>query len=72
MEKNKAKDLETEIAMRKLGLEREFSSVTEGFGDLRAFMNGEDGAEPVRESEKPSGPWRLRNLTSKTAGWWRM
>lgn len=68
MKKNKAKDQETEISLRKLGPESETSSVTEGFGDRRAITNG---AEAV-ESEKPSGSWRPSNLALKTPGWWRM
>ncbi|KAF6237834.1 hypothetical protein HO173_004035 [Letharia columbiana] len=71
MRKNKAKDQETEIAIRKLGPESETSSVT-GFGDFPAVTNLEDGAEAVRVSEKPSSSWRPRELFSKTPGWWRM
>lgn len=72
MRKNMAKDMETEIALRKLGPESETSSVTEGFGDLRAVMNLEDGTDAVKESEKPPGSWRPWNLALKTPGWWTM
>ena len=70
--KNKSKDEEKEIAMRKLGPDSETSSMTEGFGDVPAVTNLEDGAEVVRELGKPSKSWRPGNMTSKTPGWWRM
>lgn len=68
--KRKAKDQETEIAMRKLGRESEASSVS--FGDLRAVTNLEDGADAARELERPPGAWRPSSFASKTPGWWRM
>lgn len=70
MRKDKAEDQETEIAMSKLGPESEASSVNEGFGDLRADTNLEDGADAVRELGRPSG--RTGYLASKTPGWWRV
>lgn len=72
MKKDEAKDQESEIAMRKLGPESETSSVTEGFGNFRAVTNLEDGAEVVRELEKPSKSWKPQALSLKTPGWWRM
>lgn len=72
MRKNEAKDQETAIAMRKLGPESESSSVTQGFGDLRAVTHVDDGADAVRESEKPSRSWRPKDWSLQTAGWWRM
>ena len=74
MRKIEAKDQETAIAMRKLGVESESESVvSQGFGDLRAVTNLDDGgADAVRESEKPSRSWRPRDWSLQTAGWWRM
>ena len=73
MRKNEAKDQETAIAMRKLGPQSESSSVVaQGFGDLRAVTNLGDGADAVRESEKPSRSWRPRDWSLQSAGWWRM
>ena len=72
MRKNKGNDQETEIAMKKFGPESETSSVTEGYGDLHAVTNLEDGTEAVRELEKPSRSWRPGNLALKTSGWWKM
>ena len=68
---HKSKDVETEIAMRKLGPESETSSVIEGFEDSRALTDLEDGAEVTRELEKPSRSLDPGKLTSKTIGWWK-
>ena len=72
MRKIRAKDLETEIALRKLGPESDSASGTGGFGDLRAVTNLECGAQAVRASEKASGSWRPWGLAAKTPGWWKM
>ena len=70
---SKAKEAETELAMRKLRPESETSSIiSDGFGDFRPVTVLENGVEVEQwKLQRPGRSWRPGAMGSKTVGWWR-